>query len=121
MSIGYYVNLRDEFAKNLLSLKIKTIGMDMKRGGYSLRIFSKIIYKLDNIINPQTKITMIKTKKFESSTQMQKIKRISNFTNRTKINKKHVINWWKLQNYHYTPITKKHECKIRMGRKIYDS
>ena len=36
---GYYVNLKDEFAKNFLSLKIKTIGMDMKRGEYPLRIF----------------------------------------------------------------------------------
>ena len=30
---GYYVILKDEFAKNFLSLKIKTVGMDMKRGG----------------------------------------------------------------------------------------
>lgn len=27
---GYYVNLKNEFAKNFLSLKIKTVGMDMK-------------------------------------------------------------------------------------------
>ena len=36
---GYYVSLKDEFAKNFLSPKIKTVGMDMKRGGYPLRIF----------------------------------------------------------------------------------
>jgi len=33
------VSLKDEFAKNSLSLKIKTVGIDMKRGGYPLRIF----------------------------------------------------------------------------------
>jgi len=33
------VSLKDEFAKNFLSLKIKTVRMDMKRGGYPLRIF----------------------------------------------------------------------------------
>ena len=36
---GYYVSLKDEFAKNFISLKIKTVGMDMKRGEYPLRIF----------------------------------------------------------------------------------
>jgi len=30
---GYYVTLKDEYAKNFLSLKIKIVGMDMKRGG----------------------------------------------------------------------------------------
>ena len=29
---GYYVSLKAEFAKNFLSLKIKTVGMDMKIG-----------------------------------------------------------------------------------------
>jgi len=33
-----------------LSFRIKIVGVGMKRGGYPLRIFSKIIYKLDNII-----------------------------------------------------------------------
>ena len=46
--------------------------MDMKRGGYPLRIFWKIIYKLDNTINLKTKVTMIEVEKFESSTPMQK-------------------------------------------------
>jgi len=27
---GYYMSLKDEFAKNFLSFKIKTVGMDMK-------------------------------------------------------------------------------------------
>ena len=36
---GYYVNLKDEFAKTFLSLKIKTVGIDMKRGCYTLKIF----------------------------------------------------------------------------------
>jgi len=36
---GYYVSLKDEFAKNFLSLKIKIVGMDMKRGGHPLRTF----------------------------------------------------------------------------------
>jgi len=36
---GYYVSLKDEFAKNFLSLNIKIVGIDMKRGGYRLRIF----------------------------------------------------------------------------------
>jgi len=40
--------------------------MDMKRGGHPLRIFRKIIYKLDNIMDPKTKVTMIETEKFES-------------------------------------------------------
>ena len=36
---GYYVSLKDEFAKNFLSRNMKTVGMDMKKGGYLLRIF----------------------------------------------------------------------------------
>ena len=35
----YYLSLQDEFTKNFLSLEIKTVGMDMKRGRYLLRIF----------------------------------------------------------------------------------
>ena len=62
------MSLKDEFAKNFLSLKIKTVWMDMKRGGYALRIFCKIIYKLDNTIDPKTKVTMIVAEKFESLT-----------------------------------------------------
>ena len=50
--------------------------MDTKRGGYPLRIFWKIIYKLDNTIDPKTKITMIEAEKFKSPTPMQKIQRI---------------------------------------------
>ena len=79
--------------------------MDIKRGGYPLRIFWKIIYKLDNTIDPKTKVTMIEAEKFESPTPMQKIQRIksnpqdikidrswiSSFANPTKINKKNVI------------------------------
>ena len=70
------MSLKDEFAKNFISLKIKTVGMDIKSGGYSLRVFWKIIYKLDNTIAPKTKVTMIKAEKFESPTPMQKIQRI---------------------------------------------
>ena len=76
----------------------------MKRGGYPLRIFWKIIYKLDNIIDSKTKVTMM-AEKFESPTPMQKILRINSnpediridkswiasFANPTKINKKSVI------------------------------
>ena len=36
---GYYVSLKDEFTKNFLSFKIKTVGMNMKRGGHPLKIF----------------------------------------------------------------------------------
>ena len=103
--LGYYVSLKDEFANNFLSLKIKIVGMDMKRGSYPLRIFWKIIYKLDHTIDPKTKVTMIEAEKFESSTPMQKIQRIkfnpqdiridkswlTRFVNPTKINKKNVI------------------------------
>ena len=42
---------------------METIGMYMKRGGYSLGIFWKIIYTLDNTIDPKTKVTMIEEKK----------------------------------------------------------
>ena len=51
--------------------------MDMKRGGYPLRIFWKIIYKLDNTIDLKTKITMIEAEKFENPTPTQKIQRIN--------------------------------------------
>jgi len=97
---GYYVSLKDEFAKNFISLKIKTIRMDMKRGGYLLRISYKIIYKLDNTIDPKAKVTMIKAEKFKSPPLCKrsrgsnlteiKIDRswMSSFTNPTKINKK---------------------------------
>jgi len=67
---GYYVSLKDEFAKNFLSLKMKTVGMDMKRGGYPLKIFSKIIYKLDNTIDLKTKVTMLEAENFESPSPM---------------------------------------------------
>ena len=50
--------------------------MEMKRGGYLLRIFWKTIYKLDNTINSKTKVTMIEAEKFDSPTPMQKIQRI---------------------------------------------
>jgi len=79
--------------------------MDMKREGYPLSIFQKVINKLDNTIDPEAKLTMIKVEKFESPTPMQKIQRIksnpqeitinrswiSSFANPTKINKKKVI------------------------------
>ena len=79
--------------------------MDMKRGGYPVRIFWKIIYKLDNIIDPKTKLTMIEAEKFKSPTPMQKIQSIksnsqdiqigkswiASFANPTKINKKDAI------------------------------
>jgi len=48
----------------------------MRRVAYPLRIFWKIIYKLDNIIDSNTKVTMIKAEQFESPTPMQKIQRI---------------------------------------------
>ena len=70
---GYYVSIKDEFAKTFLFLKIKIVGMDMKRGGYPLRMFWKIIYKLDNTIDPKTKVTMIEVEKFESAAPIQKI------------------------------------------------
>ena len=66
------MSLKDEFVKDFLSLKMKTVGMDMKRGGYPLRIFWKIIYKLDNTIDPKTKVTIIEVEKFESPTPMKK-------------------------------------------------
>ena len=69
---GYYISIKDEFAKNFLSLKIKTVGMDMKRGGYPLRIFWKIIYKLDNTRDPKIKVTMIEAEKFESPSPIWK-------------------------------------------------
>ena len=37
--LGYYVSLKHEFAKNFLTVQIKTVEMDMKRGEYPLRIF----------------------------------------------------------------------------------
>ena len=94
------MSLEDEFGKNFLFLKIKTMGMDMKRGGYLLTIFWKIIYKVDNTIDPKIKITMIDVEKFESPTPLQKVQRkksnlqeikidrswISSFDNPTKIN-----------------------------------
>jgi len=36
---GQYVILKDDFAKNFISLKIKIVEMDMKRGGYLVKIF----------------------------------------------------------------------------------
>jgi len=72
----YYVSLKDEFVKNFMSLKIKIARMDMKRGWYPLRIFWKIIYKLDNTLDPKTKVTMIEEEKFKSPTTMLKIQRI---------------------------------------------
>jgi len=79
--------------------------MDMKRGCFPLRIFWKIIYKLDNTRDPKTKVTMIEAEKFESPTPMKKIQRIksnpqeikidmfwiSSFANSTKINKNNVV------------------------------
>ena len=64
------MSLKDEFAKNFLSLKIKTVRMDMKRVGYPLRIFWKIINKLDNTVDSKAEVTMIEVEKFESPTPM---------------------------------------------------
>ena len=72
----YYVSLNEEFAKNFLSLKIKVVGMEMKRGGHWLRMFWKIISKLHNIRYLETKVTIIGVEKFKCSTLMQKIQRI---------------------------------------------
>jgi len=99
------VSLKDELDKNFISLNIKTVEMNMKRGGYQLRIFWDIIYKLDNTIDPSTKIMKIKAEKFESPALKQKIQRIKfnyqdikvdrswvySFVNPTKINKKNII------------------------------
>ena len=74
---GYYASLKDEFVKNFLSLKIKTVEMDMKRGRYPLGIFWKIICKLHNTIDPRTKVTMIEVEKFKIPSPMQKIQRIN--------------------------------------------
>jgi len=41
--LRYYVSLKNEFPKAFLSLKIKIIGMDMKRGGCPLKIFWKVL------------------------------------------------------------------------------
>ena len=61
--------------------------MDMKRGGYPLRIFWKIIYKLNNTIDSKTKVTMIEAKKFESPTPMQKIQTIKSNRQEIKIDR----------------------------------
>jgi len=50
--------------------------MYMKRGEYRVRILWKIIYKLDNAIDPKTSIAVINVEKFESPTPIQKIQRI---------------------------------------------
>ena len=73
---GYYISLKNEFAKNFLFLKIKTVRMAMKRGGYPLRVFWKIIYKLDNTKDAKTKATIIEAEKLKGPTPMQKIQRI---------------------------------------------
>ena len=52
---------------------MKTIGVDMKRVGYPLRIYWKVIHELDNNVDPKTKVTMIETKKFESHTPSMKM------------------------------------------------
>jgi len=70
----HYVSLKDAFFKNFLWFNIKIVGMDMKREDYPLRIFWKIIYKLDNIIDPKTKVTTVETEK--SPSVIQKIQRI---------------------------------------------
>ena len=99
------MSLKDEFAKNFVSLKMKTVGVDKKRRRYPLRIFWKSIHKLDNTMGLKTKVRMTEAKKFESHTPMQKIQGIksnpqeikigrswiSRFVNPTKINKKNVI------------------------------
>ena len=65
----------------------------------------KIIYELDNTIDPKTKVTIIEAEEFKSHTPMQKIQRIKSnpleiktdrswilsFANPIKINKKNVI------------------------------
>ena len=73
--------------------------------GRVLRIFWKIIYKLDNIIDPKTKSTMIEIANLKVLLQCQKNSKdkiqsedikidrswISNFASHTKINNKNVI------------------------------
>jgi len=61
--------------------------MDIKRGSYALRIFWKTIYKLDNIIDPKTKGTMIEAKKIKSTTPMQKIQKTKSNMQEIKIDR----------------------------------
>ena len=71
----YYVNLKDAFVKNFISLRIK-LEWTWRREVIHQGSFEKIIYKLDNIIDPKTKVIMIEAEKFESPTPMQKIQMI---------------------------------------------
>ena len=71
--------------------------MDMKKGGYPLRIFWKIIYKLDNTIDNRTKATMIEAEKFESPTPMQKIQRIKSNPANIKIDRSWISSFATLQ------------------------
>jgi len=61
--------------------------MDMEKGSYPLRIFWKIIYKLDNTIDPRTKVIIIKVENFESPTPMQKIQRMKSNLQEVKIDR----------------------------------
>ena len=87
--------------------------MDMKRGAYPLRIFQKIIYKLDNTIDSKTKVTMIEIEKFKSPTPMQKIQGIKSNHAEIKIDRS-----WILSFANPTKINKKNATKIDKNGKI---
>ena len=103
------MSLKDGFAKNFLSLKLKTDGMNMNRSGYLL-----IICKLDNTINPKTKVTMIVEEKFKQShTPMQKIQRIKSNSQEIKIDRSWISSFANL-----TRINTKNSMKINENGKI---
>lgn len=102
---GYYVSLKDVYSPNFPTLKLKTVGIDMKEDIYPLRVFWKIIYKLDNTMGPKQKVTMVDSEKFEAGSPKQMItpiktrphdikldKRwITSFDNPTKLMRKNVV------------------------------
>ena len=46
--------------------------MDMKRGGYQIKIFKKVFYKLNNITDQKTKAGMAEAKSLEVLLQYAK-------------------------------------------------
>ena len=72
--LGYYASLQNKFDKNFMSFKIKTLGIDTKRGGWTLKIFQKTIYKFGYTIDLNSKIIMHKEKNLKVLLQYKKFK-----------------------------------------------
>mgnify|MGYP000988156972 CR=1 FL=1 len=87
---GYYVSLGDGLINRFLKLKLKTVGIDMHESSYPLIIYWKIIYKLDNTVDPRMQHRIVEADRFEpiNGIQIDRIKPKRTNPNEIKLDKR---------------------------------